>query len=316
MVKCLECGFESSRLQWTHFKFKCTGKFKNGIEYKKYYPNAEILDKDLAKKTAMTLDNLVKKYGDVEGSTRWETYKDKQALSNSLEYKKEKYGWSEKQFKEYNDSRSQTLKKMIERHGEAEGIIKWEKYCDRQSYTNTKSYFIQKYGEDIGTKKYIEINKKKSVGNPVILAEKLNISIHEAVDIILSRQKNIFRSNLEKEFIQLLEEKIGPLEHTSFKNPYGKWSKDLNTYVIYDVKHGNNIIEFNGDYWHANPKVYNETALIRGKKAIDIWQRDMLKLKTADDLGFNTLTVWELDFNSNKIKKIEEVIEWLSKDLK
>ena len=42
----------------------------------------------------------------------------------------------------------------------------------------------------------------------------------------------------------------------------------------------------------------------------------MPKLKTADDLGFNTLTVWELDFNSNKIKKIEEVIEWLSKDLK
>jgi hypothetical protein len=316
MVKCLECGFESSRLQWTHFRFNCTGKFKNGTEYKKYYPNAEIIDKDLAKKTAITLENLVKKYGDVEGSIRWKTYKDKQALSNSLEYKKEKHGWSEKQFKEYNDSRSQTLKKMIERHGEAEGIIKWEKYCDRQSYTNTKSYFIQKYGEDLGTKKYIEINKKKSVGNPVILAEKLNISIHEAVDIIIYRQKNIFKSNLEKEFIQLIEERIGPLEHTSFKNPYGKWSKDLDTYVIYDVKHGNNIIEFNGDYWHANPKVYNETAIIRGKKAIDIWQRDMLKLKTAQDLGFNTLTVWELDFNFNKIKKIEEVIEWLSKDLK
>ena len=29
MVKCLECGFESSRLQWTHFKYNCTGRFAN-----------------------------------------------------------------------------------------------------------------------------------------------------------------------------------------------------------------------------------------------------------------------------------------------
>ena len=36
MIKCLECGFESSRLQWTHFKFNCTGRFNNGTEYKKY----------------------------------------------------------------------------------------------------------------------------------------------------------------------------------------------------------------------------------------------------------------------------------------
>ena len=90
MIKCLECGFESSRLQWTHFKFNCTGRFNNGTEYKKYYPNAKVVDKDLAKKTAITLDNLIKKYGDIDGVSRWESYKHKQAESNSLEYKKEK----------------------------------------------------------------------------------------------------------------------------------------------------------------------------------------------------------------------------------
>ena len=315
MIKCLECGFESSRLQWTHFKFNCTGRFNNGTEYKKYYPNAKVVDKDLAKKTAITLDNLIKKYGDIDGVSRWESYKHKQAESNSLEYKKEKHGWTDNQFKEYNNSRSQTLEKMISRHGETEGILKWESYCSRQYYTNTKLYFINQYGEDVGTKRYIEINKKKSVGNPKVLAEKLNISLSEAVDIIISRQKNFFRSNLEKEFIQLLEEKMGPLEHTSFKNPFGKWSDDLKTYVVYDVKHKNRIIEFNGDYWHANPKIYREDAMIRNKKAVDIWERDMLKLKTVEDLGFFTLVVWESDFNFNKVKKVEEVIEWISKDL-
>lgn len=50
MPKCLECGFESSRLQWTHFRYKCTGRFKNGTEYKKAYPNALLVDEEIAKK--------------------------------------------------------------------------------------------------------------------------------------------------------------------------------------------------------------------------------------------------------------------------
>ena len=33
MPTCKECGFTASRLQWTHFKFNCTGKFNNGKEF-------------------------------------------------------------------------------------------------------------------------------------------------------------------------------------------------------------------------------------------------------------------------------------------
>ena len=60
MPKCLECGFEASRLQWTHFKYKCTGRFSNGREYKKVYPSALLVDKELAKNTAITKNNLIK----------------------------------------------------------------------------------------------------------------------------------------------------------------------------------------------------------------------------------------------------------------
>ena len=316
MVKCLECGFETSRLQWTHFKFNCTGKFKNGKEYMLAYPGSKVVDSVLAKSTAITLENLTKKYGAIDGSLRWEEYRSKQAHSNSYEYKKEKFGWSKEQFEEYNSSRSQTLEKMILRHGETEGIAKWELYCSRQAYTNTKNYFIEKYGLDKGTEKYIATSKKKSVNNPVLLSEKLNISLDQATEIILSRQKQFFTSNIEQEFISAIEQQIGLLDHTTKNKPFGKWSSLLNTYVIYDIKHKNCIIEFNGDYWHANPNIYKDDAIIRGKTAIDIRHRDLLKLKTAQDLGYNTLVIWESDFKNHKDSTIKQVCEWILKEQK
>lgn len=315
MIKCLECGFESVRIQWSHFKYKCTGKFKNSKEYLKAYPGALLVDTQLAKKTAITLENLKEKYGDIEGQQRWDSYRSKQAYSNSFEYKQKKHGWNKDQFDEYNSSRAQTLEKMIDRYGESEGITKWQIYCERQSYTNTRNYFIEKYGTEVGHQKYLTINKSKAAGSPKILAEKMNISVEEATDIIIKRQKNFFSSNLEKEFTSLVEAHIGKLEHTTFSNPFGKWSKLLNTYLIYDIKHKNCIIEFNGDYWHANPKIYDDLAKIRDKTAKEIRERDVLKLKTVEDLGFKTYVVWESDFINNKNKTIEQVIKWILKEL-
>ena len=43
---------------------------------------------------AITLENMIRKYGDVDGEIKWEQYKDKQSYTNSYEYKKEKYGWT------------------------------------------------------------------------------------------------------------------------------------------------------------------------------------------------------------------------------
>lgn len=316
MIKCLECGFESNRLQWTHFKYKCTGRFNNGKEYLKVYPNALLVDPVLAKATAVTLDNLVKKYGVNEGHSRWNSYRKKQAYTNSFEHKKEKYGWTKEQFNQYNSSRAQTLEKMIERYGEINGVERWQTYCERQAYTNTKDYFIKKYGLEKGHQKYLEVNKSKAVNNPIILAEKMGITVDDATDIVIRRQKNFFTSNLEKEFTTLLENKIGPLEYTSFSKPYGKWSSLLKTYVVYDIKHKDCIIEFNGDYWHANPKLFEDTAEIRGKSAKEIRERDMLKLKTVEEQGFRTFVVWESDFINNKQQTIEKVAKWISNEQK
>lgn len=318
MVKCLECGFETNRLQWTHFKYKCNGKFSNSKEYIAAHPGASVVSKDLSRNTAVTLTNLIKKYGDVDGAARFAIYRQKQARTNSYEYKKEKYGWSMAEFNEYNASRAQTLVKMISRHGEEVGATKWEDYCLRQAYTNTKSYFIEKYGQDLGTARYLSINKKKSmISNPSLLANHLHISEEEATQIIMSRKSTQHYSKLEKEFTIMLEESLGfKLSHTSMHSPFGKWSSLLNSYVIYDIVHKNCIVEFNGDYWHANPDTYISSAVIRGKEAIDIWHKDMLKLRTAEQLGFKIIIVWENEFKLNKEQTINKVKQWMLSELK
>jgi hypothetical protein len=312
MPICKECGFTSDRLQWTHFKYKCTGKFKNGKEYQEAYPGSKLVDDHLAKKTAVTLDNLKKKYGDILGQTKWNEYRNKQAYTNSFEYKKEKFGWSEDQFKDYNSSRSVTLENMVKRHGEDIGLIKWAEYCDRQKFTKSKNYLIEKYGIEAGTAKYLEINKKKfEPHDPKALSKKLGISIDEAVTLICSRGTYKYTSLLEQEFIKLLESQIGPLDHSSLNNPFGKWCHTLDRYVVYDIKHNDCIIEFNGDYWHANPLRYLATDKIRGTNAIDIWNFELEKISLAKNAGYRVMIIWESEFLDNKIKTIERVKKWL-----
>lgn len=315
MIKCLECGFETDRLQWTHFKFKCTGKFNNSKEYKLAYPDAELVSKELSAKTAVTHRRLVEKYGEQVGTSRWNIYKEKQAKSNSFEYKQKKHGWTKEQYDHYNSSRAQTLSKMIERYGEYEGNLRWISYCERQAFTNCRTYYIEKYGQELGLQKFLHLNKQKSSAvNPELLSIKLGISLDEAVQIILSRTTNtgdVWGSNLEKEFTTMLIDKIGELEYSTFTRPYGKWSVLLGSYVIYDIKHLNYIIEFNGDYWHANPKIYKDECVIRGRTAAEIQEYDYKKLKTVEDLGFKTYTVWESDFKQDKHELIRKVVAWM-----
>lgn len=109
----------------------------------------------------------------------------------------------------------------------------------------------------------------------------------------------------------MLENVIGKLEYTTFTRPYGKWADLLNSYVIYDIKHDDFVIEFNGDYWHANPAIYKDDAVIRGKTAKEIQYRDLLKKQTAINLGLRVLIVWESEYKLDKEATIRKVVKWI-----
>lgn len=313
MPKCLECGFVAPRLQWTHFKYKCTGRFRNGQEYKEAYPDAKLVDSDLAKKTAITKSNLIKKYGQTEGTARWNTYRQKQADSNSYKYKKEKYGWSRDKFNDYNKSRAVTLKNLIKKYGEEKGSNKWMSYCEQQAYTNTLQYFIEKYGEKIGTSKYNKVCFLKSHSIESIMIRH-NCTKEDAINIQNNYATQGYTSLLEKEIIRKIEEKLEhSLQYTCNTKQYCIW--DGTTPKFYDIVHNNKAIEIHGDYWHMNPKKYprnyyhKQTQLL----AEDIWARDAAKKELIEKTrNIPLLTIWEYEYLNNPSNTIARCIKWLN----
>jgi very-short-patch-repair endonuclease len=308
MIKCLECGLEAPRLQWTHFKFNCTGKFNNGKEYMQAHLGAQVVSEDLKKRCVVTLESLTKKYGEKEGKIKFESYRIKQSVSNSYEYKKEKYGWSQDDFDKYNASRAVTVENLVAKHGETKGLQIWEDYCEKQRITKSKDYVVAKYGIEYWNDL---CQKKKSANSPAFIAQYNNITIEQAVEKLMARRSALPFSKLELEFVDELEKILGPLEHTNKRKPWGRWDTQEHCYYVYDIKHQTCIIEFNGDYWHANPKIYNEDDEIRGTKARDIWQKDKRKISLAHEAGYHTMVVWESDFMANKAQVIEEVVQWM-----
>lgn len=64
----------------------------------------------------------------------------------------------------------------------------------------------------------------------------------------------------------------------------------------------NLAIEYNGDYWHGNPKFYNSTDYIKQKKASvsEIWETDALKKNLCEKKNIKLVTIWETDWVNKK----------------
>jgi G:T-mismatch repair DNA endonuclease (very short patch repair protein) len=63
----------------------------------------------------------------------------------------------------------------------------------------------------------------------------------------------------------------------------------------------NLIIEFNGDYWHCNPKKYNADYYnqVKGKTAKELWDYDKNKIDLIRSYGYNLEVVWESDLKED-----------------
>ena len=93
------------------------------------------------------------------------------------------------------------------------------------------------------------------------------------------------------------------------------YDENTNRRYFYDFKYKNKIIEFNGDFWHANPKFFKSDSLLRYphsyRVAKFLWEKDEYKILLANNEEFEVLTIWEYDYNLNKENIINECITFL-----
>lgn len=77
---------------------------------------------------------------------------------------------------------------------------------------------------------------------------------------------------------------------------------------------GDKIIEFNGDYWHANPKIYKKDYINKtlNLTAYEIWKKDEKRKKYIQKQGYQLYVVWESDYKNDPENTIKKCIEFLT----
>jgi len=305
------------------------------IEYFMYFKNindineCKKLSKQWGKDTAITLENQIRLYGEEIGELKFNNYCKKQAYSNTLEYMINKYGIEEGTKKYYtaNEKRAVTLPNLIKNHGKKEGTKIWENYLERQAYTNTKEYFVELYGEEKGIEKYKHINFLKSHSYESYL-ERCDGDIELATQKLAEYWRKVDNyKNTSLISIELFNELLDFCLNNNWKKIFyetytQEWYLSIRgfgfTKVDFFIKETGKIIEFYGDYWHANPLIYEPNEFInypqkQRKKAKDIWKHDELRINAIKRMPYikDILIIWEHDYRKNKndiIKKCKQFL--------
>ena len=170
---------------------------------------------------------------------------------------------------------------------------------ERQTTFN-KDICIQKYGIEEGIKRWSQ-RQEKWQNN---LKCKPEDEIKRINRLKTSSSGNI--SKAEKEIFKSLNNIIDDIETQYIINK--------NKGYVFDIRVGNKLIEYNGDYWHCNPSIYpsnfyNKTVQ---KTAEDIWKKDNAKYSFAKENGYDVLVIWEKDYKQNPEKIIKECLNYLT----
>lgn len=89
----------------------------------------------------------------------------------------------------------------------------------------------------------------------------------------------------------------------------------IGSYIV-DMLIGNKIIEFNGDFWHANPKLYKPTDELKPcggptKLASTIWENEKIRLDDLRKLGYDVFVMWESEWSNERESTINKIKHFL-----
>lgn len=230
-----------------------------------------------------SLDFFIKKYGHEDGNVIYKQKIEKQKASIIEKWKDNDY----KQFhkiktKEYFDN-----------------LTKQQKI---QKYS-IKNKYIKKYGEKNGLEKFQNIYIQRSLHiNQFLQYSKVSI---DAIQIL----------------IQELVSKYG----SEITNIY---YKDKQFFIIYNnrlyfydfyckIKEKAVIVQFQGDFWHANPNIYTQQFVhpISGLSAKQIWEKDFQKREIALQKVEVYLCIWQKQYKENKCNTINNILNIIQENI-
>lgn len=174
-----------------------------------------------------------------------------------------------------------------------------EALAKRQS-TFSLDKMIQKHGEIEGRKKW------------AARQEKWLASLNSKTDEEKSR---IAKAKMGKGSISLAEKEIvSELHARGLTVETQTWIQSDMGRVVADIKVGNKIVEYNGDYWHANPNLYDASYHNKSVNmtASEIWERDGRRHSIMETNGYSIMVVWEHDYNKDKQGTVDKCLTFLT----
>ena len=228
-------------------------------------------------------------------------------------------GMTEEEWNQFNANRACTKWNFIKRYGEELGKKKWKEYCELESYAGCSiEYFIDKYGEKEGAKKYSEVNAKKMLTEENFIRKYGEEEGKKRFDEYNRHSARSYSSISQRMF----EEIDNRFEVAKARSRYAMKGREVGvTYregdiirnAILDYCLDNRVIEFNGDYYHANPSLYDADDYIDVPEMVarDIWTRDGNRNEGLAKEGYDIHIVWENDYRKDPEKTINECVEFL-----
>ena len=132
------------------------------------------------------------------------------------------------------------------------------------------------------------------------------------------KNRNYFRrfSKISEKFFNELQDKVSEKLIFGKDEKWIRYDKNKGYFIDLLVEGTNKIIEFNGDFYHANPELYesNDIITISKEKILlvkDIWESDKLKISALNNLGYDVLIIWENDINNNKEVELNKCINFI-----
>lgn len=187
----------------------------------------------------------------------------------------------------------------------------WKSIEFKNKYFNNDDFWLEKYGM---TRYELASKNSKLAWESKTDEERyvwLSNSIHSPSSFLKSI-KGYRVSSLEKRIDDILCE----LKFTKTTQFYLKITNKKRYFYDFYLNDYNLILEIQGDYWHANPLIYNENDILFyrfGKiKAADIWEKDRLKKEAAINHNYDIIYIWEHDIK--KLNK-DELKDFLLKNI-
>ena len=210
----------------------------------------------------------------------------------------------------------------------------------------SKIYFTTQYGEHLGEIKFKEVqtfqalsNSKEYKGMTDEEFKRYNNSraitlknmikkygkeegLRRYSDFLVSRRCSF--SKMASSLFRKTESSLNRDDITYIYQPkteeFSIYQKNRSFFYDFCIPELKFIIEFNGDIFHGNPQLFNESdcpnPFDRTLTAKQMWLNDKEKIDLAKSKGFEVMIIWERDYRNDPETIMNNIIKTISEKLK